>query len=167
MIAPSYQKNYTIESEPFKKNGKNYVKIRHNRTGNTRDARWYTESEYAKAYPKEKCAFTVSAGAAHKVHDVLGFGGPKDTIRIYCGSCAKDLNFEPLKSSNARFHKLWGWYIPYGEEDPMEGKGVVSIDLPWSFIGNEDGTLKSDKHVTDMIDSMKKAVLQQLRLEHF
>lgn len=157
MIAPSYQKNYTIESEPFSKNGRQYVKIKHNRTGNTRDARWYTESEYAKAYPKEKGAFTVSAGAAHKVHGVLGFGGPKDTIRIFCGSCAKDLNFEPLKSSPARFHRLWGWYLPYEEKDSV--KGIAAIDLPWRFIGNEDGTLKEDKYITDMIDSMKKAVI--------
>lgn len=159
MIAPSYQKNYTIESEPFKKNGKEYVTIKHNRTGNTRDARWYSDAEYAKAYPSEKCAFTVTAGKRHKVHDCLGFGGKDDSIIIYCGAHAEDRDYLPLKRSNARYHKLWGWYVPCNEIDPpLKDTDTIKIFLPWYLIGNEDGTLKDDKEVKKHIKNLRENI---------
>lgn len=155
MIAPSFQKNYTIESEPFAKGKKMYVTIKHARTGNTRDARWYSDAEFVKAFPKEKCAFTVSTTAgAHKVHDVLGFGGDADAITIYNGERAIDETYKPFRKSRARYHKLIGWYVIAADETPSIPNHSTLL-LHWKEIGNEDGTLKEDEVVRKVIRKVR------------
>lgn len=155
MIAPSFQRNSTIESEPFKKGNKLYVKIKNNNTGNTRDARWYSEAEYIKAFPSEKSAFTA-VGAPYKVHDCLGFGGFTNSIIIYHGPNAKDETYEPFKKSNARYHKLWGWYIIHNEPVPIVDKINTPIKLRWAQVGNEDGTLKDEKEIKKVLKDIYK-----------
>lgn len=155
MIAPSYQKNYTIKSEPFKKNGKEYVTIKHNRTGNTKDARWYSETEYVKIFSSKKCAPVAAIPNKYKVHDCLGFGGIKDAITIYCGAVAENREYLPLKHSNARYHTCWGWYIPYNEKEPKVNSDITKIHLPWSAVGNADGTLKDDSVVKKNVNEIR------------
>lgn len=52
MVAPSFQ-SFDIISEVFVKGAKNYIKVRNPKTGTERDVRWYSESEFAKAYGKK------------------------------------------------------------------------------------------------------------------
>ena len=49
MVAKSYQSLKQI-GEPYYKNGKQYVVVLNENTGNKREVRWYTESEYVKLY---------------------------------------------------------------------------------------------------------------------
>ena len=49
MVAPSFQ-TFEVMSEPFIKNGKEYIKVKNPKTGTVREVRNYTDREYAKAY---------------------------------------------------------------------------------------------------------------------
>lgn len=49
-VAPSFEKFKRITQEPFYKNGKAYVTVENPNTGNQRDVRWYSDTEYAKNY---------------------------------------------------------------------------------------------------------------------
>ena len=57
-VAKSY-KSYTICGEPYEKNGKMYIVIAHPNTGNRREARWYTDAEYAKMYGEKVDKFDI------------------------------------------------------------------------------------------------------------
>ena len=49
MVAPSFQ-TFEVLSEPFLKNGKEYIKVKNPKTGTIREVRNYTEKEYKSAY---------------------------------------------------------------------------------------------------------------------
>lgn len=51
MVAPSFQA-FEVLSEPFFKNGKEYIKVKNPKTGTIREVRNYTEKEYHSAYGK-------------------------------------------------------------------------------------------------------------------
>ena len=59
-VAPSFQ-NFTRLSEPFFKNGKTYIKVKNPSTGTEREVRWYSDSEYAKAYGKKKWPYSCNS----------------------------------------------------------------------------------------------------------
>lgn len=139
-IAPSYEQNYTITSEPFTENNKQYVIIKHKRTNNERKARWYPEES--------------NAATAHKVHDCLGFGGSTDSITIFKGADSANELYLPFRESNARYHKLWGWYVPHNEAPPLI-PNHLSIELKWDSVGLPDNTLKSESEIKNIITMLK------------
>lgn len=111
MVAPSYQEQYTILSEPFFENGKYYVKAKHKNTGNTRKIRWYSDSEYAKTYGKK-----IKDNGFDNLKEARGFtNGPILVVRKN-----KVADEEWLRQSVARYAMGIGWYIASTDELPTD-----------------------------------------------
>lgn len=134
--APTYE-NYERLSEPFQKGNKWYITVRL-KNGNAKDVRAYTE-------PQGKTASAATDIFANwNYRKGLGFG-EKGYIYIFGNASCQDEFFDRV--SEARFHKLWGWYIPSGESIPVYlPKKVYAVMLPWEYVG-EGTSLKSDKEV--------------------
>ena len=103
MVAKSYQ-NRKIVSEPFSENGRLYVIL-----DNNKKVRWYSEKEYIKMYPNEK----PQDKSEDNLDKVLGF--VKSFIYL-----VKAEDEDILKTSNARYCRWWGWYVPSDEIIPDE-----------------------------------------------
>lgn len=153
-VAKTYQK-YNILCEPFIDNGRAYVNI--NKDGSLKTVRWYTEKEYASMYKTSKTSgaspkITTSGPAAPIVKDILGF--TNGYITLITGHVE---NWEDyLNMSNARYNRVWGWYIISTETVPSDlPNDLTTIRLSWSLVGNDDGTLLSEEEVTKAINSLK------------
>ena len=110
MVAPSYQK-YKVIGEPYAKGEKMYIKLEHPNTHNVREARWYNELEYAKAYGKQE-----KEDGFDNLRQVRGFAdGPILAIRN-----VRPEDEEWLKSSCARFAVGIGWHIVSTDEFPND-----------------------------------------------
>lgn len=159
MIAPSYQTNYTIQGEPFTEGGKTYVIIKHNRTQNERKARWYTEKEFYKAFPKEKNALdlpTTPANKKHKVRECLGFS-TNGAVTIFNEPFGADINNDFMKKSVACYHKLFGWYVRGKDEVPQNlPEGCIPIVLQWETVGDNEEYLLSDREVINAIKMARR-----------
>lgn len=147
MVAKSFQ-SMTIINEPYMVNGKMYVQVKNEKTGNTRQVRWYTEEEYAKMYPEAK---PVDKNFFKPQKEVFGFD--KGYITIFKGDTYA--NLEWFQKSIARYTRYWGWYIISTEEIPVDlPAGVDPIQLNWELVGNEDGSLKIESEVKRAVESL-------------
>lgn len=153
-VAKSYQK-YEIICEPFIDNGRTYVNIK--KDGSLKTVRWYTDKEYATMYklPKNGGASLEIASSkppAPVVKDILGF--KNGFITLITGPTE---NWEEyLNMSNARYNRVWGWYIISTETVPSNlPDDLTTIILPWSLVGNEDGTLLPEDKVVEAIETLK------------
>lgn len=146
MVAKSYQ---TLEQlcEPYIKNGRFYVKVRA-KSGNEREVRWYSEAEYKRMYPGEE----IAAKAMRTQKETLGFG--KGYIWIYIGQLDEDAN-DWFKLSPARYTRWWGWYST-SDEEPLENlpEGFSAYKLDWDKVGNADGSVKAEKTIEDVMNSI-------------
>lgn len=153
-VAKSYQK-YEIICEPFIDNGRAYVNIK--KDGSLKTVRWYTDKEYATMYklPKNGGASleTVSSKPpAPVVKDILGF--KNGFITLITGPTE---NWEEyLNMSNARYSRVWGWYIISTETVPSDlPDDLTTMTLSWSLVGNEDGTLLPEDKVVEAVETLK------------
>lgn len=147
MVAKSYQA-LTQMGEPYMSNGKMYVQVKNEKTGNIRQVRWYTEAEYAKLYG-EKVEKTEKEFKSQK--QVLGF--ENGFITIFKGDTYANLEY--FQKSIARYCKMWGWYIVSTEAVPVDlPVGIVPIELRWEMVGEEEGMLKSDHLVKQAVESL-------------
>lgn len=153
MVAKSFQ-TMKIMTEPFQENGKFYVKVLNEKTGTIRKVRFYSENEYFKMYPEErKTATTINSGNNYKynVKHVLGFDN--GFITIFKGEQAQYLEW--FKKSIARYHRAWGWYIVSTEELPQDiPNEITPIRLDWNLVSNEDGTLKAESAIVEIVDNL-------------
>lgn len=140
-VAKSYQ-GLPIVEEPYIKSGKSYCKVRL-KSGNLKEVRVYTEREYEKMYPLPKPKWAPQ-------RKMLGFGD-EGYIIIFTGA---DKHEEYFNKSNARYHRIWGWYVPSNETVPILPEGVAAVVLPWSNVGGENGELYSED---DVIMGVRKA----------
>ena len=57
--------------------------------------------------------------------------------------------------NSARYSRLWGWYFistePIPDDIPAD---VEPLRLDWELVGNSDGTLKSEREVTEAVESL-------------
>lgn len=106
MVAKSYEHLNQI-GEPFSENGKFYVYVEH-KPGQKKKVRFYSEKEYNKLYPKTKEFFVIDDRRA-----ILGF---EDNF-VYLVYSEDE---EVLRSSNARYCRWWGWYVPSNENVDKE-----------------------------------------------
>lgn len=108
MVAKSYE-NLNQIGEPFAENGKFYIYVEL-KSGKQKKVRFYTEKEYNKLYPgaKEKELFTMDDR-----RKILGF---EDYFVYLVASPDEDT----LRSSNARYCRWWGWYVPSNENVDKE-----------------------------------------------
>lgn len=147
MVAKSYQ-TLTQMGEPYMSNGKMYVQVKNEKTGNIRQVRWYTEAEYAKLYG-EKVEKTEKEFKSQK--QVLGF--ENGFITIFKGDTYANLEY--FQKSIARYCKMWGWYIVSTETVPIDlPVGITPVELRWEMVGEEEGILKPDHLVKQAVESL-------------
>ena len=109
MVAKSFQE-MEIVCEPYTLTGRMYVKVKNPKTGNVRQVRWYTDSEYAKLYPEAKADITTFKNQKQ----TLGF--EKGYITIFKGDTYTHIDW--FRASICRYTRWWGWYVVSTEEIP-------------------------------------------------
>lgn len=168
MVAKSFQ-NMEMLTEPFKENGKMYIKVRNPKTGTERKVRWYTEKEYNKIYPgsavsqktitKDSYYWSPATETYHdndpywKSQKEL-FGFTKGYITIFSGNTYNYKDY--LKSIGCKYTKFWGWGLSSEIELPSDfPEELIPLKLEWSKIGNEEtGKLLSDTQISEVVDSL-------------
>ena len=147
MVAKSFQ-SMTQIGDPYISNGRMYVQVKNEKTGNVRQVRWYTEAEYAKMYGEKVEAPTVETRSQKKM---LGF--EHGYITIFKGDTYA--NLEWFQKSIARYCKWWGWYIVSTDAVPTNlPTGVEPVELKWEMVGEESGVLKPDHIVKQAVESL-------------
>ena len=148
MVAKSFQ-NLKINGEPFYQNGRAYVNVI-TANGGLRKVRWYSENEYNRMYPEAKNDH--SNDPYYKTQKVI-LGFVNDFITIFKNNTYENSDY--FRSKGARYTKWWGWSFASDVEIPEDlPEGVSAVRLDWNAVGNNDGKLKSDKEVADVIDSL-------------
>lgn len=146
-VAPSFEDYKRISVEPFTKNGKYYVTVEHSKTGNRRDVRWYSESEFAKAYGKK--ILDTDRGYDNLKH-MRGFdNGPILVIR---GNKAVDEEW--LRASAAQYIVGVGWYFASTEVLPTDAPANFKyLLLGWKeFINGDERHQKSPAELSTLLD---------------
>jgi hypothetical protein len=147
-VAKSFQ-SLIQQGEPYSKNGKKYVKLLNEKTGIVREARWYTDEEYAKLYPEDKKTAAVPFSGSQK--RALGF--EKGYITIFKGDTYSNLDW--FQQSIARYARLWGWYIVSTDEVPADlPEGITPVQLNWESVGLDNGTLKPETQVKEAVEAV-------------
>ena len=141
LVAKSYQGLPVVE-EPYVKSGKTYCKVK-TKSGSVKEVRTYTQKEYDKMYPAPPAKWKPQ-------REILGFG-EDGYIIIFNGAGPHEEFFE---QSIARFHRVWGWYIPSNETVPVLPDGVTAVMLPWERVGGDNGELYAE---ADVIEGVRKA----------
>lgn len=86
---------------------------------------------------------------SHK--DVLGFAN--GFVTIFKGDTYPYVDW--FRASVARYNRLWGWYIISADEIPEDLPAELQpIRLQWDEIVDEFGVLKTDKEITDYVDTI-------------
>jgi hypothetical protein len=103
--APSFADYKLLTEQPFIKNGKYYVTVENPKTKNSRTVRWYSDTEYAKAY-----------GKTHPLAPAVDYGGLRHARGFDNGPILVIRNNKPadeewLGASIARYAVGIGWYI--------------------------------------------------------
>lgn len=141
LVAKSYQGLPVVE-EPYAKSGKTYCKVK-TKSGSVKEVRTYTQKEYDKMYPAPPAKWKPQ-------REILGFG-EDGYIIIFNGAGPHEEFFE---QSIARYHRVWGWYIPSNETVPVLPAGVTAVMLPWERVGGDNGELYAE---ADVIEGVRKA----------
>ena len=150
MVAKSFQ-SMTQVGEPYISNGKMYVKVLNEKTGNSRIVRWYTDSEYYKMYPEAKTEQPAATSIQRSQKLALGFD--KGYITIFKGDTQPHNDW--FKFSVARYATCWGWYIISTKEVPADlPTGLTPVRLPWEMVGTDKDVLKTDAEVKAAVESL-------------
>lgn len=146
MVAKSFQ-SMTQLCEPYKKNGRMYVKVKNEKTGNEREVRWYTEFEYAKMYPETESLIK------HTRSQKFTLGFDEGYVYIFKGDTYA--NLEWFQESIARYCRLWGWYIRSVDQLPADlPVGIEPIKLFWDDIGDDTGWLLDDQKIINHVQTL-------------
>lgn len=146
--AKSYA-NLTLLTEPYYRNGRQYVKVL-TKKNIEKEVRWYSENEYEKMYGetsvKEEAPKSIGTQK-----QALGF--EKGYITIFKGDTYAALDW--FQQSIARYTRVWGWYIVSTDEVPQDlPAGIDPVILKWETVGTADGTLKSEDAVKEAVDQL-------------
>lgn len=145
MVAKSYQSLKQV-GEPYYKNGKQYVVVLNENTGNKREVRWYTEAEYVKLYGSLPTAPKFKSQKEK-------FGFDNGFITIFKGDTYA--NLEWFRASIAKYNKLWGWYVESTEAIPVDlPVGLEPVELKWEVVGDEAGWLKEDTEIKEALNAV-------------
>lgn len=149
-VAPSFQ-DFEKLCEPFLKNGRQYIKVRNPKTQNTREVRWYTDAEYAKAYPP-------------KITDNRFFNGLKEARGYDKGPIIVIRNNKPsdedwLGESCARYAVGVGWYITSTQSVPPDAPAHFKyLLLSWEESRDgDDNHIKNGKQLQAIVAKKIKA----------
>ena len=145
MVAKSFQDMEQV-TEPYAVSGKMYVKVKHPNTGNIRQVRWYSDSEYSKYYPEVKI---IQPKKSQK--DALGF--TNGYITIFKGNTYANLDW--FKESVARYARHWGWYIISTIEIPTDlPEDIEPIRLNWEDVSDDGVTVKDEDKVKAFVETL-------------
>lgn len=146
-VAPSFQ-NMPVEGEPFMSNGKQYVKVKNEKTGKIRTVRYYNEKEYAKLYPETP----VANDPFYKTQrELLGFG-EKGYVVAFKGDTYSHKDY--LKSAGARYTRWFGWTFPSEEDMPADfPTELVPVRLYWEGMCRNNEWLANDDEIKEYVES--------------
>ncbi len=140
LVAKSYV-NLEQVCEPYKVNGKEYVKVRLN-NGNIKQVRSYSEAEYRKYNPEVKVI-----QKAKSQREVFGFG-EQGFIWIFKGDTYAALDW--FRWAPTRYAEFLGWYLPSDIEMPTPlPANIEPIKLMWEKVKDPNDEDKLMDH--DMI----------------
>lgn len=150
-VAPTFQKYEMLSTEPYEVSGRLYVRVRHPKTRNERQVRWYSDKEYTKLYPEIPVVNEVESIYTRPQKDVLGF--EKGYITIFKGD--EEVHTEWFQESIARYARWWGWYIVSSAEVPSNiPAGLTPIRLDWEKVGNAEGKLNPEPQIKRAVDEL-------------
>jgi hypothetical protein len=136
--------SWEVVEDVYTSNGRQYIKVKNPKNGSIKSVRWYTDKEYAKMYPEEKPA----TAKTYSQKELFGFD--KGYITIFKGE-----NSDWFLSSNARYCRLWGWYIMSTEEVPDDiPDNVTPVKLYWDKVGVDAANLKPEEEVKAIANSL-------------
>lgn len=147
MVAPSFQSYTMLTPEPFAKGDKLYVTVRHPTTGNSRNVRWYTDTEYRRAY----------GGANKSKEEKDGFAGLAVARGFKQGPILLIRNWKPsdeawLGHSVARYAVDVGWYIASTDQLPAEYPSHFRfLLLTWKEFSLDERHMKSQSELSKII----------------
>lgn len=148
MVAPSF-KDFVRLSDPFIKGANFYVRVKNPKTGNERDVRWYTDTEYAKNYGKKLLGDEIDKGFDGLKH-ARGFD--KGAILVIRNHRASDEEW--LKRSCARYMVGVGWYIASTDVLPNDApKHLKYLILGWNeFRNGDDRHMKKPTDIAEILN---------------
>jgi len=145
MVAKSYQNLETI-GEPFTESGRMYINVKKT-DGSIKKVRWYSDTEYKRMYKEDAIDYSK-----RNMRHIMGFGDD-GYITIFKGNAHEDNEYFLL--CQARYTTRWGWYFPSSIPLPDDlPDDVEPVRLPWSAVGEEDGSLKSAAAVKEAVENL-------------
>lgn len=130
--APSYEKLQKV-GEPYRQEDKWYVNVIL-KSGKEKSVRAYPDPEVWNA-------------RKHLGFSTTGY------ITIFKGEISMDDPY--FNKSQARYHKIWGWYLIGEEQLPNDIPAYAEPKhLYWDTIGNADNTLKDEKTVQKEVNKL-------------
>lgn len=139
-LAKNYQQYETV-GDPYQAHRHWYQKI--NINGQITEARLYTDEEYEKMYPSNLVP----------IKDQLGF--VDNGISLILGNTNELTDW--LSRINARYNKLFGWYLPGICGEPIEPipEGITFKVLTWPQISINNKYLRPDQEIVELVSSIK------------
>lgn len=134
-VAKNYEK-YEQLGEPYLIRGRGYVQLSIN--GVPTEVRAYNDEEYEKMYPQNP----------QNPKEVLGFNNGYITLFTGSTKLVKDW----FASIGARYHKIFGWYLPSTIDTPeITPEGIKLVQLGWDEVSN-NGHLKAEVDLNEIIN---------------
>lgn len=140
-VAPSFS-TFEVVSEPYLKNGKDYIDVRNPQTNTVRSVRLYSDIEYEKQYKQKSVTFICNLKHAR------GFdNGPIVVIRNIKASD------DPwLFSSKARYAEGIGWHFVSTDIVPFDAPPHFKyVLMSWEEFKLDDNNPKSPKELSNLI----------------
>lgn len=137
-VAKNYEKYETI-GEPYEAHHHWYQKI--NINGQITEVRLYSDAEYEKMYPSNLIS----------IKEQLGFNDGSIALIGGNTSAVKDW----LNRIGARYHKLFGWYLPTNELDGVIPEGITLYPLTWAEVSVNNKYLRPDYEILELVSSKK------------
>lgn len=145
-VAKTFQ-SYEFISEPFSVGNKQYIKVRHPKTKNSRQVRWYTEQEFRKLYPEEE----IKDPYYKSQKETLGFS--KGYITLLTGDGDKYMDW--MREVGAKYTRWWGWYIKSEDEIPaVIPSDLTLVTLPWEKVGTDDKIFNNENLIIQNVEKL-------------
>lgn len=134
-VAKNYEK-YEPIGEPYLIHGHGYIKL--NINGVPTEVRAYNDEEYEKMYPSNQV----------NPKEALGFGD--GYITLFSGATNSVKGW--LQEIGAKYHKIFGWYLPSPIDVPETlPEGITATQLDWAEVST-NGHLKAEVDLNDIIN---------------
>lgn len=150
MVAPSYQNCLILSAKPFLKNNKLYVTVLNQKTNSKKDARWYNETEYAKAYGNKVINTNLPI---NNMKEEIGFSnGPILVIR---NNEPRDQQF--LHRSKAKYIVGVGWYFRSDATLPKDAPPHFKyLLLGWNEFKQDNTHMRKPAEIAAILDKKAK-----------